>query len=315
MPIYLDGNNITGGFTAEEKKQFNNSIKLINEQMQTKTDNNLTTTSKEVVGAINEVKDKANETISNPTELDINKYIKNGFYSIGDATKRTNLPIQKVGTLLVYYAGHYVIQEYILNENLRRFMRRSTDKGANWSAWQELATMDKVEDGYAKIIKNDDTDTNDAMFIAYKNRDLFGIRIYKDDDSEHELRFNASDISYVKNGVMVWATRVADVPNTVIVSENTKVKLNSNCYYTVINGVCYVTLWGFTCTEAGKYVVNSSMPKTKLTMNGVCAYGSNGYEGGCAYVLHDGNGNNKLYIEARVLNETLYGSFSYPVEV
>ena len=90
------------------------------------------------------VDDKANETISDPTELDTDKYIKNGFYSIGDATKRTNLPIQKVGTLLVYYAGHYVIQEYILNENLRRFMRRSTDKGTNWSAWQELATMDNV---------------------------------------------------------------------------------------------------------------------------------------------------------------------------
>ena len=55
MPIYLGDNNITGGFTAEEKKQFNNSINLINEQMQTKTDKSLTTTSKEVVGAINEL--------------------------------------------------------------------------------------------------------------------------------------------------------------------------------------------------------------------------------------------------------------------
>ena len=42
------------------------------------------------------------------------------------------------------------------------------------------------------------------MFIAYKNRDLFGIRIYKDDNSEHELRFSASGISYVKDGVTVW---------------------------------------------------------------------------------------------------------------
>ena len=67
-----------------------------------------------------------------------------------------------------------------------------------------FATMDKVKDGYAKIIKNNDTDANDAMFIAYKNRDLFGIRIYKDDNSEHELRFSASGISYVKDGVTVW---------------------------------------------------------------------------------------------------------------
>ena len=69
---------------------------------------------------------------------------------------------------------------------------------------QELATTDKMKDGYAKIIKNNDTDTNDAMFISYKNRDLFGIRIYKDDNSEHELRFSASGISYVKDGVTVW---------------------------------------------------------------------------------------------------------------
>ena len=67
-----------------------------------------------------------------------------------------------------------------------------------------FATMDKVKDGYAKILKNNDTDTNEAMFISYKNSDLFGIRIYKDDNSEHELRFNASGISYMKDGVTVW---------------------------------------------------------------------------------------------------------------
>ena len=68
----------------------------------------------------------------------------------------------------------------------------------------EIATMDKVKDGYAKILKNNDTNTNEAMFISYKNSDLFGIRIYKDDNSEHELRFSASGISYVKDGVTVW---------------------------------------------------------------------------------------------------------------
>lgn len=67
-----------------------------------------------------------------------------------------------------------------------------------------FATMDKVKDGYVRILKNNDTDTNEAMFISYKNMDLFGIRIYKDDNSEHELRFNASGISYMKDGVTVW---------------------------------------------------------------------------------------------------------------
>ena len=37
MPIYLGNNNITGGFTTAEKKQFNNSINLINEQLDINT--------------------------------------------------------------------------------------------------------------------------------------------------------------------------------------------------------------------------------------------------------------------------------------
>ena len=182
---------------------------------------------------------------------------------------------------------------------------------------EEIATMDEVKHGYVKIIKNDDTDADDAMIISYKNRDLFGIRMYKKDHSEHELKFNAGGIFYVKNGVTVWTTGVTtgglNVPNTVIVSEDANVKLNSNCYYTVINGVCYVTLWGFTCAESGQYLVNSSMPKTRLTTKGVCTYGRNGHAGACAYVLYDGNGNNKLYVEVSLINEPFYGSFSYPV--
>ena len=123
--------------------------------------------------------------------------------------------------------------------------------GSTLTDWQEVATMDRVKDGYAKIIKNSDTDAHDAMFIAYKNRDLFGIRIYKDDYSEHELRFNASDISYVKNGVTVWTTSgntgntgVADVPKTSltpvfpreVVVGSTGVNIN----YIVRNGWCNI---------------------------------------------------------------------------
>ena len=40
MSIYIGGNNITGGFTNEEKKQFNDSIKSINEQLDTKANKN-----------------------------------------------------------------------------------------------------------------------------------------------------------------------------------------------------------------------------------------------------------------------------------
>ena len=90
--------------------------------------------------------DKVPESVANPAELDANKFNKNGYYSIGDARSRTNLPVQQVGTLLVFCAGNYVIQEYILNENQRTFIRRSTDEGNGWSAWKELATMDTAKD-------------------------------------------------------------------------------------------------------------------------------------------------------------------------
>ena len=118
------------------------------------------------------VDDKVFETITNPTELDANKYIKTGFYSFGDATKRTNLPIQRVGTLLVYYAGYYGIQEYILNENLRRFMRRSVDKGKTWSDWKELATMDKVSRVYTWTLGKLTYATMEDFLIDMVNRGI-----------------------------------------------------------------------------------------------------------------------------------------------
>ena len=280
-------------------------------------------------------------------KLNLNNITETGIYFFSRIYTPINTPTGANGWLLVMKGSYSDIVKQVwysidtADSNSYDTFERYNG-GDTWSEWTKFltetdvnaklgdkadksyvddnfATMNRVKDGYAKILKNKDTDTNEAMFIAYKNRDLFGLRIYKNDDSEHELKFSASGISYVKNGVTVWTTSgntgntgVADVPNTVIVSENTKVKLNSNCYYTVINGVCYVTLWGFTCTEAGQYVVNSSMPKTRLTMKGVCTYGTSGYEGGCAYVLHDGNGNNKLYVETKT-SEPLYGSFSYPV--
>ena len=192
-------------------------------------------------------------------------------------------------------------------ENLQE--KLDNGKLGGGGSFSEKQIKDWVKDGYAKVIKNNDTDAEDAMFIAYKNKDLFGMRIYKNDGSEHELKFDASSIYYTKNGVRVWGIRAANVPNTVIVSENTNVTLNSNCVYTVVNGVCYVSLWGFQCASAGRHVINNSMPKTRLTMQGSCTYGPNGYEGGRVFISRD---DNKLYVEA-LATQQLYGSFSYPV--
>lgn len=144
-------------------------------------------------------------------------YVPNKTITVRTNRNTKNLPPSSIVNFLVtsfaYIEGQYYrITQYCYenSENLsyEMYVRRGTsnagESSITWSAWKEIATMDKVKDGYAKIIKNNDTDTNDAMLISYKNRDLFGIRIYKDDNSEHELRFSASGISYVKDGVTVW---------------------------------------------------------------------------------------------------------------
>ena len=136
-----------------------------------------------------------------------NSSTKNGYILGFRQYKVSDSEIYLVAKVSDYnYINGVINTPSILKSNIEILVNDDStlwDKGTDIVV-KELATMDKVKDGYAKIIKNNDTDINDAMFIAYKNSNLFGIRIYKDDNSEHELRFSASGISYVKDGVTVW---------------------------------------------------------------------------------------------------------------
>lgn len=125
-----------------------------------------------------------------------------GVYRVIKKIDGTPKDASQYASLIIYGNGYFThIYHDVVSE---RIWLGYTDDSVKAPTWQEIATMDKVKDGYAKIIKNGDTDTDDAMFIAYKNNNLFGIRIYKNDNSEHELRFSESGISYVKNGVTIW---------------------------------------------------------------------------------------------------------------
>ena len=145
-----------------------------------------------------------------------------------------------------------------------------------WSAWKELATMDKVPD----ITNSELTNMN-------------------------------TKLAQLENTVNQIVKK--DVPSTVIVSENPNIILNSNCVYEVINGICYVVLWGFQSHIKGQYVICNSMPKTKITMQGICCYGSSGNTGASIFAINDGINNGKLFAEINIIDEPLYGSFSYPV--
>ena len=107
-------------------------------------------------------------------------------------------------------------------------------------------------------------------------------------------------------------TTVTDVPKTLITSEDTTVTVNQNSVYTVINGICYVQMWGFKVDTVGQRVINSSLPKPKTISQGVCSYGLEGRVGGCIFI-HPYDNKGKLYADINVTGQTLYATFSYPV--
>ena len=84
--------------------------------------------------------DKVPEVVVNPTELDTNKFLKSGYYSLGDASNRTNLPALEACTLLVFNAGWYIIQEILTNVSNGMYYRRSLDNGSTWNAWTKVST-------------------------------------------------------------------------------------------------------------------------------------------------------------------------------
>ena len=203
--------------------------------------------------------DKVPESVSNPAELDINKFNKNGYYSIGDTRSRTNLPVQQVGTLLVFYAGYYVIQEYILNENLRTFIRRSIDKGANWSAWQELATQKDLDELFQSVSsgktlvanaitdKGVSTSTTATFATMASNISKINTNGYKEETKTKT--FSTTGISVL---TITFSANVLAIKQIVTPSDSCSIVLQSSNNIYTINGkelIVHVTgggTWSFT---------------------------------------------------------------------
>ena len=176
MGIYLGDKNITGGFTTAEKKQFNNSINLINEQMQTKTDNNLTTTSKEVVGAINEVKilndTKLNKTDANKLNcvtidnVSLKEYILTNFtetkektYYLIAKTTCTDLPKASNFFITVETPGAYTykVTAKELNDSNGSYVCTYRTISSSWTEWEKVLLNDDIIDNLTS------TDTNKPL--------------------------------------------------------------------------------------------------------------------------------------------------------
>lgn len=191
-----------------------------------------------------------------------------------------------------------------LNEDLNNLTYNRTRVWMNTQT-VEIATFTNMPSGkYTECA---------VIFIPYGNATAdYGEQIFVGNNNRIFIRNKVVSTTWT-GWRRVCTTSVADVPKTVITSENTNITLNESCVYEVIDGICYVSLWGFQSTVTGQHIICTSMPKTKMNSQGICTYGNSGVGGGCAFTYCDIKRNGKLYVEINVTDQPLYGSFSYPV--
>ena len=154
MPIYLGDNNITGGFTAEEKKQFNNSINLINDTKLNKTDAN----------KLNCV------TIDN---VSLKEYILTNFtetqktYYLIAKTTCTDLPKASNFYITVETPGLYTykVTAKELNDSSGIYVCTYRTISSSWTKWEKVCTT-TVADVSNTIVSTNDVfaSTNDILY-------------------------------------------------------------------------------------------------------------------------------------------------------
>ena len=78
---------------------------------------------------------KVIEIVDNPSQKDINKYTKTGFYAIGNIGGYTNLPVQSAGILIVFSTGSYFFQIYsTVVTNLLYYRSGENNRFNPWTA-------------------------------------------------------------------------------------------------------------------------------------------------------------------------------------
>ena len=127
----------------------------------------------------------------------------------------------------------------------------------------------------------------------------------------YTFRVQGDDTSISVN--KICTTKVADVPRTAIVpTDTTKFPSWTNAYYSVSNGICYVSLWGVGTTESGSHIKTGViLPKPLLIGVGTLLKGTGtGAPSGFVYVETK---DCVLTLDSPTPNTMVYCSFSYPV--
>ena len=88
----------------------------------------------QITGLYSDIR-KVIEIVDNPSQKDINKYTKTGFYAIGNIGGYTNLPVQSAGILIVFSTGSYFFQIYsTVVTNLLYYRSGENNRFNPWAA-------------------------------------------------------------------------------------------------------------------------------------------------------------------------------------
>ena len=184
--------------------------------LQSKTDNNLATTSKEVVGAINEVKilndTKLNKTDANKLNcvsidnVSLKEYILTNFtgtektYYLIAKTTCTDLPKASNFYITVETPGMYTykVTAKELNDSNGIYVCTYRTISSTWTKWEKVCTT-KVADVSNTIVSTNDvfTSTNDILYSV--------------SNGMCTLNFEANNLSYTTDINHTWAKATDDI--------------------------------------------------------------------------------------------------------
>ena len=185
--------------------------------LQPKTDNNLATTSKEVVGAINEIK-SLNDTKLNKTDVNklncvtidnvsLKEYILTNFteaegktYHLIAKTTCTDLPKASNFYITVETPGSYTykVTAKELNDSNGIYVCTYRTISSSWTAWEKVCTT-KIAD-----VSNTTVSTND---VFTSTNDI----LYSVSNGMCTLNFEANNLSYTADINHTWAQATDDI--------------------------------------------------------------------------------------------------------
>ena len=177
---------------------------------------------------LSQLENKANfipVVADNPTDYDLNNYIENGNYGIGESSKYSNTPISRPALLTVIRSNSYRLQIYTVVNNDDVYFRKSVDWGKTWSSWVLLNDSADLTDINDRLTQLENTtsggNTNNDVYSTEEQAIgtwINGKTLYRRTIEDNTLRETGTD--FIK--LFDYSTNMKIVKYEGVVTLNTK---------------------------------------------------------------------------------------------